>query len=47
VGSLQEAVARIPFTIAEAQLGVLTGELGVGKTVSVYASFRNIGYLPT
>jgi len=32
---LQEAVARIRFTIAETQLGVLTGEVGVGKTVAV------------
>src|SRR5207253_1220036 len=33
--SLQEAVARIRFTIDEAQLGVLTGEVGVGKTVAI------------
>jgi type II secretory pathway predicted ATPase ExeA len=33
--SLQEAVARIRFTIDEALLGVLTGEVGVGKTVAV------------
>jgi type II secretory pathway predicted ATPase ExeA len=36
--SLQEAVARIRFTIAEALLGVLTGEVGVGKTVAVRAA---------
>src|SRR5438445_454099 len=36
--SLQEAVARIRFTIAEALLGVLTGEVGVGKTVAVRAT---------
>jgi type II secretory pathway predicted ATPase ExeA len=36
--SLQEAIARIRFTIAEAQLGVLTGEVGVGKTVAVRAA---------
>lgn len=33
--SLQEAVARIHFTVAEMQLGVLTGEVGVGKTVAI------------
>ena len=36
--SLQEAVARIQFTVAEALLGVLTGEVGVGKTVAVRAA---------
>ena len=36
--SLQEAVARMRFTIAEALLGVLTGEVGVGKTVAVRAA---------
>jgi hypothetical protein len=36
--SLQEAVARIRFTIAETQLGVLTGEVGVGKTVAIRAA---------
>lgn len=36
--SLQEAVARIRFTIAESLLGVLTGEVGVGKTVAVRAA---------
>ncbi len=36
--SLQEAVARIRFTVAETQLGVLTGEVGVGKTVAVRAA---------
>jgi type II secretory pathway predicted ATPase ExeA len=36
--SLQEAVARIRFTVAEALLGVLTGEVGVGKTVAVRAA---------
>jgi type II secretory pathway predicted ATPase ExeA len=36
--SLQEAVARIRFIITEAQLGVLTGEVGVGKTVAVRAA---------
>ncbi|HEY3118294.1 MAG TPA: AAA family ATPase [Chloroflexota bacterium] len=36
--SLQEAIARIRFTIAEALVGVLTGEVGVGKTVAVRAA---------
>jgi type II secretory pathway predicted ATPase ExeA len=36
--SLQEAVARIRFTIDEALLGVLTGEVGVGKTVAIRAA---------
>ena len=36
--SLQEAVARIRFTVTEALLGVLTGEVGVGKTVAVRAA---------
>ena len=36
--SLKEAVARIRFTIAESLLGVLTGEVGVGKTVAVRAA---------
>ena len=36
--SLQEAVARIRFTIAETQIGVLTGEVGVGKTVAIRAA---------
>ena len=32
--SHQEAVARIRFCVAESLLGVLTGEVGVGKTVA-------------
>lgn len=36
--SLQEAVARIRFCVGEATLGVLTGEVGVGKTVAVRAA---------
>lgn len=36
--SLQEAIARIRFCIDETQLGVLTGEVGVGKTVAVRAA---------
>jgi type II secretory pathway predicted ATPase ExeA len=33
--SHQEAVARIRFRISESLLGVITGEVGVGKTVAV------------
>ena len=36
--SHQEAVARIRFCIAEALLGVITGEVGVGKTVALRAA---------
>jgi type II secretory pathway predicted ATPase ExeA len=34
----EEAVARIRFCIAEAALGVVTGDVGVGKTVAVRAA---------
>jgi len=36
--SHQEAVARIRFCIAKSLLGVITGEVGVGKTVAVRAA---------
>lgn len=36
--SHQEAVARIQFCVAESLLGVITGEVGVGKTVAVRAA---------
>jgi type II secretory pathway predicted ATPase ExeA len=36
--ALQEAVARIRFCIAERLVGVLAGEVGVGKTVAVRAA---------
>jgi type II secretory pathway predicted ATPase ExeA len=36
--SLNEAVARIRFCIAEAALGVITGDVGIGKTVAVRAA---------
>ena len=36
--SHQEAVARIRFCVAESLLGVLTGEVGVGKTVALRAA---------
>src|SRR6266446_2589164 len=36
--SHQEAVARIRFCVAESLLGVITGEVGVGKTVALRAA---------
>src|SRR5258708_9517681 len=36
--SHQEAVARIRFCIGESLLGVITGEVGVGKTVALRAA---------
>jgi type II secretory pathway predicted ATPase ExeA len=36
--SHQEAVARVRFCIAEALLGVITGEVGAGKTVALRAA---------
>jgi type II secretory pathway predicted ATPase ExeA len=35
--SHQEAVARIRFCVSESLVGVITGEVGVGKTVAVRA----------
>ena len=40
--SHQEAVARIRFCIAESLLGVITGEVGVGKTVAVRAAINQL-----
>jgi type II secretory pathway predicted ATPase ExeA len=40
--SLQEAVARIHFTIAEMHLGILTGEVGVGKTVAIRSAISQL-----
>src|SRR5438128_3201131 len=40
--SHQEAVARIRFCIAEALLGVITGEVGVGKTVAIRAAISQL-----
>ena len=40
--SQQEAVARIRFCISEALLGVLTGEVGVGKTVALRAAVSQL-----
>src|SRR5438128_6356282 len=36
--SHEEAVARIRFCIGESLLGVITGEVGVGKTVALRAA---------
>ncbi len=40
-----EAVARIGFLIAESALGVLTGEVGVGKTVAARAAVASLDRL--
>ena len=40
-----EAVARIGFVVAESGLGVITGEVGVGKTVSVRAAVAGLDRL--
>jgi len=40
--SHQEAVARIRFCIAESLLGVVTGEVGVGKTIAVRAAISQL-----
>jgi type II secretory pathway predicted ATPase ExeA len=40
--SHQEAVARIRFCIGESLLGVITGEVGVGKTVAVRAATNQL-----
>jgi type II secretory pathway predicted ATPase ExeA len=37
-----EAVARINFCILESALGVITGDVGAGKTVSVRAAVANL-----
>lgn len=37
-----EAVARIDYCVAEAALGVLTGEVGAGKTVAVRAGLASL-----
>ena len=38
----QEAVARITFCIVESALGVVTGDVGAGKTVSVRAAVSSL-----
>jgi len=38
----EEAVARIRFCVAEALAGVLTGEVGVGKTVALRAAVATL-----
>jgi type II secretory pathway predicted ATPase ExeA len=40
--SHQEAVARIRFCISKSLLGVITGEVGVGKTVAVRAATNQL-----
>jgi len=40
--SHQEAVARVRFCVAEALLGVVTGEVGVGKTVALRAAVAGL-----
>jgi type II secretory pathway predicted ATPase ExeA len=40
--SHQEAVARVRFCIAESLLGVITGEVGVGKTVALRAATNQL-----
>jgi type II secretory pathway predicted ATPase ExeA len=40
--SHQEAVARVRFCIAESLLGVITGEVGVGKTVALRAAISQL-----
>lgn len=40
--SHQEAVARIGFLVAESQAGVLTGEVGAGKTVALRAAICSL-----
>src|SRR5437762_11699556 len=40
--SHQEAVARIRFCISESLLGVITGEVGVGKTVAGRAASNQL-----
>jgi type II secretory pathway predicted ATPase ExeA len=40
--SHQEAVARIRFCIAESSLGVITGEVGVGKTGALRAAVSQL-----
>jgi type II secretory pathway predicted ATPase ExeA len=42
--SHQEAVARIRFCIGESLLGVITGEVGVGKTVAVRAAMNQLDH---
>ncbi len=36
-----EAVARISFCVVESALGVVTGDVGAGKTVSVRPELRS------
>ena len=40
--ALDEAIARINFTIVESALGVITGDVGVGKTVAIRAAVASL-----
>ena len=42
-GAHAEAVARIDWCISERGLGVVTGEVGAGKTCLLYTSTANSG----
>ena len=42
----QEAIARINFCVVENALGVITGDVGAGKTVSVRAAVVDPGSRP-
>lgn len=41
-GPQQEAIVRVAFTIADRGLGILTGEVGAGKTVAVRAAVADL-----
>ena len=45
--SHQEAVARVRFCIAESLLGVITGEVGIGKTVALRAAISQLDLAST
>ena len=38
----QEAVARVQWCVAQRQLGVITGEVGAGKTVAIQAALAGL-----
>jgi type II secretory pathway predicted ATPase ExeA len=41
-----EAVARVSWCISERALGVVTGEVGAGKTVAIRAALRQGNHAP-
>ena len=45
-GAHAEAVARIPWCIAEQAIGVISGECGAGKTVAARAAVAGLGRVP-